>query len=76
MASNLHQGVTHAILRHKQQPAYEQAVALPGVTVVGPEWVIYSATEGTFLRIVEVRHELDLITSITCVVCHTTYHQM
>lgn len=34
---------THAVLRHKQQEAYQQAAELGTVTIVPPEWVIVSA---------------------------------
>ena len=54
MSSSLHQGVTHVVLRHKQQPAYQQAVSMPGISIMGPEWVMYCATEDKLLPILEV----------------------
>lgn len=35
---------THAVLRHQEQPEYQQAADLMTVNVVPPEWVLHSAT--------------------------------
>jgi hypothetical protein len=35
---------THAVLRHQEQPEYQQAIDLMTVNVVPPEWVLHSAT--------------------------------
>ncbi len=59
VSQHLHQGVSFAVLRHMQQPAFEAAMA-GNIPVVSPEWVVDCGAQEALLPVPEVSLLFDV----------------